>query len=452
MLINPSQVSKKLAALGFEDLAAQCGLDNSNVHKISPFFLVLSFFHCFGQGNVSLQSWANSLMELFQVSVSKQAIDKRLSGFRYLDFCRELFNRVLKQNYSEGHLAMLANYQARAKHSSIPSLFNRVLIQDSSCIKLLSGCEQFFPGAHSSKGPSATAKVQLTMDLVSDQPIDILLTHFRKNDQGDAKRIVEQLQPKDLLIRDMGYFVNEAFGLITQAEAFFLSRLKSGVKIYQAGSSTPVDLLKLCQQSSKRGITQFDGYFELGRRERLPVRLIICQLSQSCYQTRRRKALKDRSSKANHSKRYLKMLQWQLLITNAEQEVLPIAQAVKLYRLRWRVEIIFKCWKSGTELNRLFTKKQSMKPTRCEITLYLLLIDLLLFGYNTFWRVRKAVYEQHGRFLSALKWFKFIKSCTSLEPDQLLSQNMIQHFARACCYEKRRRKSHAELLYVNLSG
>lgn len=77
MNINPIQITEKLSTLGIEELAIESGFDRSSRHKVSALSYVASFFYCIGNCSITLQGWANSLMFLFTISVSKQAMDKR---------------------------------------------------------------------------------------------------------------------------------------------------------------------------------------------------------------------------------------------------------------------------------------------------------------------------------------------------------------------------------------
>ncbi|MEY4489550.1 MAG: Transposase domain [Verrucomicrobiota bacterium] len=81
-------------------------------------------------------------------------------------------------------------------------------------------------------------------------------------------------------------------------------------------------------------------------------RLVDCRLTlftrndQAVANERRRKARVDRDKRLRHDQKYYKLLGWTLLLTNAPKARLPLRTAVGVYRLRWRIEIIFKVWKS----------------------------------------------------------------------------------------------------------
>ena len=82
---------------------------------------------------------------------------------------------------------------------------------------------------------------------------------------------------------------------------------------------------------------------------------------------------------------------------------------LKVYGFRWRIEIIFKCWKSNFQFENLFQKKRSLTPARACISLYLLLVWITMFFVRCFNLMLQLVYEKHQKFLSILKFAKFFK-------------------------------------------
>lgn len=446
MNINLSQISEKFTGYDFDGAARLTGFTKSCAQKITPFMLVSSFLIAIGKEQFSLQDWANSLMSVFGVSASKQAIDKRTSGERHADFCEHLLKWSISQCSSDQGSDL-------SKQKDLFSAFNDVIVQDSSCLKLPLSCRENFPGASSNKGKKcATARVQLAINLFTDQPIDLLITNFRKNDQGDAARIIPMLQPNDLLIRDQGYFVIKAFQQVTDQEAFFLSRLRPDVTLFDPISMERLDLLQVCKQKRKRGITHFELSTLVGVKEKMATRVLIQQVPQKVYQERRRKAMKDRHSGANHTPEYLSLLQWQILITNAPLEKMTIKQAMKMYPLRWRIEVIFRCWKSEMKLDKRLSFPQSMKPARAKIIICLYLAYLTLFAFRSYLAVCLLVEKKHNVEISIVKWFQFVRNFSSAANSENLTDEWIDHIARACAYDKRKRRNHKQEMLVHSFG
>jgi hypothetical protein len=239
----------------------------------------------------------------------------------------------------------------------------------------------FFLSSFTEKGKSATARIQLTTDLLSDSYEYFSLGSFRDNDGGASKDILEIVKPGDLVLRDKGYCLPrnlggslEVFKQLEEKKCFFLSRFKYGINLYDSETKKELSLAKILEKASKKGRNTVDKRIVLGAKHRLSVRLIAIRLPQKVADERRRKAKSDRYSKANYSPDYYKRLDWCLFITNIPEEILTAKQVAKVYRFRWRIEIIFKVWKSipRTRDDKIFDKS-SMSPSRAIITFFLLL-------------------------------------------------------------------------------
>lgn len=441
MYTNLPAISQKLDKLELNALAIQSGFVRSTPQKITPHQFVLSFMMSIGQVCFSLSDWANQLMRLFGISVSKQAIDQRTAGRRHVEFTRQLLQAAIEQYTS---LAEEDNLS-----SELLSAYQRVIVQDSTCVKLPECLWTLFEGAHSKTGSkTAMARLQLAMELKQAQVLELALRGYRNNDQSYASTICDWIQPDDLVLRDQGYFVLDALNNIDRKGAYFLSRLKPGVKTYAPSNDQRMDLLALCRSKAKKGIQCFEIPLEVGSKKRLAVRLIVHQLPQNQYQKRRRKALANRHSKAKHSAEYLDLLQWHFLITNAPLEIMSCQQAAKIYRLRWRIEIVFKCWKSHFQLQKVLLAQGRMKASRAQITIYLYLLYLIFAFIGPFLYYARVIYKQTGRLLSLDKWARMVATHT-VDLSQADSQTQwIQHLARAATYEKRKDRSNFfQLMY-----
>jgi len=96
----------------------------------------------------------------------------------------------------------------------------------------------------------------------------------------------------------------------------------------------------------------WDGSVLLGK-EKLPVRLIAVRMPKPAAAERRRLAQSNRDRRLHHSREYFQLLDWRIFITNVPPQMLAAPELVKLYELRWRIEIIFKAWKSHFKLTEL---------------------------------------------------------------------------------------------------
>ncbi len=82
----------------------------------------------------------------------------------------------------------------------------------------------------------------------------------------------------------------------------------------------------------------------IGRKEKVPVRIIIILLPAKQLEERIRKAKKDRDKRLNHSPDYYEWIKYNVFITNVQEETLSAQQTAKVYRVRWEIEIPLSCW------------------------------------------------------------------------------------------------------------
>lgn len=290
-------------------------------------------------------------------TISKQGLHKRL-GARVAPFLQACVSAALVRR--------LARHWPSLKLVS----FARVLIQDSTCLPLAPALAKRFPGAANQSGQvQAGLRVQCLYELLGERFVWFRVGAFTRNDQAAAGEVLSSLQPDDLLIRDLGYFGLESMRGIASAGAFFLSRLRYAVKLFDAETTAPLDLARLLRPGMA-----LERPVRLGFDGRLAARLIAVPLPEAVANERRRKARADRDRRLRHCDDYLYLLGWTLLVTNAPAERLSGDLANRLYRLRWRIEIVFKAWKSHWRLERL----ASVGPRQVEPLLYGALLLIVL--------------------------------------------------------------------------
>lgn len=286
------------------------------------------------QHQVSLRRQA-MLAGLFDhASVSKQALFQRM-GHAAITFLQEVLAMVLALKFRE-----------RSRCLSAP--FGRVLIQDSTCVALPPTLRHLFPGPSNGRGESATLRIQCLYELLGEKFVGFSLSPFTRNDQAASADPLPILQPNDLLLRDLGYFSLQSFHAIEAAGAFFLSRLRYGMHLCCPKTGQTLRLRRLLRPSQT-----LDIEILLGREHPIRLRLLAFPLPETLANARRRRARADRDRRANHSPDYMALLGWHLFITNAPAQRLALSKATEIYRLRWRIETLFKTWKSHLGLSHL---------------------------------------------------------------------------------------------------
>jgi hypothetical protein len=438
-MLSTQEISKRLKSFSIEEIALESKFYVHADNELSPISFIVGFFLMISNSQNTLSSWAIAVSEITKRVFSISAITAKLQ-YRQVKFAKMLLKSVLSEKY--------ASFNDSQLKSKLLSYFPRVRVEDSSCIHLPSNLAAAFPGAHSNKGEAATARIQCRMELHTNTIEHLAVQCFRDNDQKFAWHILQTLQAGDLILRDLGYGVLWVFGVIIQSSAFFLSRHRFDVKIYEVDTVTPIDLSVIFQKAIREGVNSFELSVLMGQKALLPVRFVAIRVPQSIANERRRKAKADRSQSANHSKAYMDALDWTLFVTNVPIHVWTHRQMLQVYGLRWRIEIVFKAWKSQFHFEHLFDKER-LSPPRAEITLYLLLVWITLFFVKAFNFFLDAVYTRTQKFVSLLKFAKFFK-----EHFVQLMQNLdidfyIDLIAKHCTYQKRRNITNfCEMFYL----
>lgn len=328
------QLRRQLQQTDLEALARQSRFQKRSARKVPVLKLVLALVALAAETVLSLERVAAVVSLTIKTSYSKQAFHQRL-GPTLERFLAELASHLFSQ------LSLPAQNQGWFKN------FGRVLLHDSTVEALPDPLASVFAGSSNARKRSAALKLQFVCDLLHSQVLHVSLSGFTRNDQAASPDILSLLQPGDLIVRDLGYFVLKVFEQISLRGAFFLSRYRHGVLIFDAHSGQPLDLTKLLRSGQA-----LDQQVLLGH-EKVRVRLVAQPVSEALANQRRRKTKSNRDRRLNPGKAKLYLLGWNIFITNVASTIWPAQALQPIYRLRWRIEIIFKAWKSHLGLRQL---------------------------------------------------------------------------------------------------
>lgn len=316
--------------------------------------------------------------------------------------------------------------------------FGRVLLHDSTVQALPQHLAGAFPGARNARRAGAAVKLQFVCDLLQSQVLQVSLSGFTRNDQAASPDIVALAQPNDLIIRDLGYFVIKVLASLCRQGAFFLSRYRHDVLVFDPATGERLDLARRLRPGQV-----LDRPVLLGT-EKLPVRLVACPVPEALANERRRKAKANRDHRLNPSQTKLYLLGWNIFVTNVARAIWPPQTLPAVYRLRWRIEIIFKAWKSHLGLRQLncrtadLVRLSAMTKLLFCIAAYRFTDALELLG-------------NAGRHVSLLRLARILGQCACWFAASLLGVSLNDwlewHLRHHLFYEKRTdRKNFYELL------
>lgn len=358
-----------LAAQPLQARARQTGFLKRTPRKIPPLLFIQAAILLVGQSVVSLSRWSALLGVLGNCSVSKQSLWERLTK-RAVDFLQQILGLVLAQSITQ---------QTGAVPQVLTS-FGRVLLQDSTTISLNPALAKAFPGAHNQRGSKhGLLKIQTIYDLLSQSFVSFGLSGFTRNDQAAAQDILPLLRRADLVLRDLGYFVLESLRRIAATGAFFLGRLRLDTGLFDARTQRPLALLK-----ALRGRGHWDCRALLGQ-QKLAVRLVAIKLPEPVAAERRRKAKQNRDRRCRPNATHLALLGWAIFVTNVDPKVLSSRAVAQVYGLRWRIETIFKVWKSHFRITQV--PKGSAEQLCVVIFARLILLTVMIPCCTSTWRV-----------------------------------------------------------------
>ena len=296
------------------------------------------------------------------VKVSPQAIDQRFSRQ-----AAAFLEKVLQATVQEVVWAAPATI-------AVFQRFKAVLVQDSSVVVLPQELAEVWPGCGGSgTWGQASLKLQVRLDLKEGGLEGPVLTPGRWHDQQGAGEL-SHLPQGALQLTDLGYFNLADFTEMTQQGVYFISRLKTGVKVFGEDGVE----LAIPEMVAKLG-PQFDLPVEVGGQHRLKVCLIGAKVPPEVAAQRRRK-LKEwaRKKMRQPSQRQLSLCEWTLLITNIPTPLAAMLAAMEevlvLARARWQIELLFKLWKQQGQIDEW----RSKNPWRILCEIYAKLVAMVI--------------------------------------------------------------------------
>lgn len=400
--------------------ALQSGWLKRSPRKITPASLFDAVCFESSHGSASFNDVASRIHTL----PSRQAVARRMNEPALLFFQHCLASLI-------DHKTMAAN--------TPPWLgrYPRVILQDSTVLKFPAWLFDTFSGVTNAITTVCNGRIQAVYDLKNRRFLHFSIDPYSKNDLLCAPAL--KLQKGDLVLRDRGYLFADELQRHLDAGADCIYRHKTGTLYLDPGTLQPIDLLA---QLRKNG--SLDLRVLLNNKAQTPVRLLSAPVSQETASLRRMKAKKEMRGHAP-SEAVLALMDWTIFITTIAAPEADFKTILATYGLRWRVEVLFKSWKSHLHFDLIH--RVSKTQLRILLTARLLIITAL-----TNWLYPKChdlISKVHGKRLSLLKLLHYLAMkperlpqlihCLSLANPQ--NQNPLLMLKKYCCYDKRKRQN-----------
>ncbi len=374
---------------------------------------------------VSYNVMASTLASTFNKSVFKQSLHKAMRKEAFDAFICRIFNEILQSKLS-------------IAKNGIKCRFRRIIIQDSTIVKLPSRLFQYFSGVKNKTAQVANARLQLALDIKTNLFTLFSIDPYSVNDLLAASQL--SIRKGDLIIRDRGYCsLNEIIRMI-QTKCDFIYRYYHGFRYFDAKSCKVIDVYKLLKRKERIKLK-----VRVGAPDGPLLTLVAEKVSGQLAESRRRQLKKN--AHYNPSKELLRLASWSILITSLKKDEIKYSEIYNLYALRWRIEIIFKAMKS--HLN--FSKVHNIPEQQLRFIFLGKMILLLLMTQIIYPRLLKVIYELSGKYVSLLKLIRYLKD-NMIITDKLIKSiflgkidpDIADPIKYYCTYDKRKDRDNFE--------
>jgi|WetSurSiteA1Bulk_404760.scaffolds.fasta_scaffold25312_1 hypothetical protein len=371
-------------------------------------------------GTVSYNDLAARVEARTGIAASRQAYWERTD-----EACTRLFQRILER-------VMLSKCNPRQIQSiKRQGRFKRILLQDSTIIKLPQRLMESFSGVRNAHTIVCNARIQGIYDLMSGHFLHFSIDPYSRNDRAATLDLA--VQHGDLVLRDRGYFTFQAIKEHTRAGADSIYRYPHPTILHDSTTGRKIELLQLLN------VNDFlDMWVDAGPDQSLHFRLIAFPVPEEMANLRRMKAKKAVKGH-KPSREILKLMSWSIFLTTIADPSITANEIAAFYGLRWRIENIFKTWKSYFN----FQKVHNVPEIQLRVLLKARLIMITLAYERLFLPLLHKLRKTNSQPLSLIKFMRYITRNLNLlsirfnpksPPPRLCSA-----LQRYCSYDKRSR-------------
>lgn len=336
-------------------------------------------------GSPSFNNIAAKHSSSYGLPASKQAFSKRTKK-ECVEFFQSVLALIIKTKLCE----------TKVNKTELLKRYKRVLVQDSTIIRLPLHLFKIFSGVKNATASVCNARIQGVFDLMTEKFVEFSIDPYSINDLVAAPRL--ELCKDDLVLRDRGYFIMDEIQRHIDAEAHCIYRYKTGTTLINPSTGQKIDILKLLKKRK-----MVDMEVRLNNGPRTKVRIVAVPVNEEIANRRRAKAKKDACGH-NPSKNVLDLMGWTIFLTSIPEEYASFQQIYKMYSLRWRIEIIFKAWKSHAG----FAKCHDVSESQLRTLLIARLIMIVIYVNCVYSPCFNKIRMEYKRDLSLLKLFNFL--------------------------------------------
>lgn len=217
----------------------------------------------------------------------------------------------------------------------------RILLIDASSLKQVGGSGDDW-------------RMHTAYDLIAGHLAQVVVTDHTQGEKLDHFEI----EMGDIVVTDGGYGYRSSVAAVKKKEADGLFRIHPDTFPLEDKFGQPVDLWPLLRQTKGPRIWERQAYC-IHNKQRYSVRVIACKLPPEQAGLARKRAEKRAQKKGRAvSLNSLVLAGWVLLITTLEATDWPAEDILRLYRVRWQIELLFKRMKQMLQMHQIQCKRQ----------------------------------------------------------------------------------------------
>jgi hypothetical protein len=411
-------------------LAYECGFMKRSSKKIQPIdFLALMCLESL-KGSPSYNDLASRFDTVYGISASKQAVWKKVNNICIV-FFQAILSKIIKSKICESDKEALEACGG----------YKRILIQDSTIIKLPFRLFEVFSGVSNASAAVCNARIQGVYDLRAGCFISFSLDPYTKNDLRAAPEL--DILQGDLVLRDRGYYTMGEISRHINVGADCIYRYKHKSIFLDTVTNEAIDLVGILEREGSLDIDVC-----LNDEKQTKVRLIAAPVSKEMANKRRMKAKKEMKGH-KPPQELLHLMSWTIFITTIPRSQADFFKILAIYGLRWRIETIFKSWKSHMH----FGKVHNVSENQLRVLLTARLIMIVIYTNKIYHPCFLLIREYYDKELSMLKFFnyltknpeKLIEILIVLYSEKNTNSNIFDTLRRYCCYDNRKRLNYCEL-------
>jgi len=322
------------------NLAKKHGIIEKRKRSILCFPFLFTLFHTMFSGSLRHKDRAQVYYKMFDTKVSDNSISDRLSQIP-----PAFFQDILK--LIEPRLKHLGNSSNR---KSLNKIINYIMIEDASVFQVNKRLIGKL-GKSAGRGKNVSMKLFLSLDIYNGDKVNAVV----KSGKGHDSKHVSKMEGKGLELRDRAWFkINYFINLFKQGK-YFISRIKDNFDPFIINSSESGMQGKYLQDIDWNN---FEGEVHL--------KVVKSDSKGKFYETKPGNLFElDMFGKSHEGQWY-----WYIAYLPAI-EALNFETIHQLYRLRWRVEELFREIKSLLGSNAL---KNLSHPNCIENQIYIAVI------------------------------------------------------------------------------